>query len=199
MENNINMNYLFQILSDFVCALLLALSFGLVSFNYTKIVEPFVRLFSRKMSEEISMDRLDEQILQIKAQMSALSPTADFAKYYKNERLLNKLKEEKEKLDKTIFSKSIISSVKMTIAVKTIFMVIATFLMWKAEFFVLLKMDSKWFYPLNISMYKDVFGGDDVEEDLPQNVTLFGLVLLTLLVKKICEYRTNDNNCFNIY
>nr|CAD2164872.1 unnamed protein product [Meloidogyne enterolobii] len=116
--DNINsFNFLFQILSDFVCAFLLSLSFGLVDFNYTKIVNSFLRSFSRKTREEFSLDRLNEQMIQLKNQMSMLSPTADFAKYYKNERLLNKLKEEKEKLDKTIFSKSIISSVKINIAV----------------------------------------------------------------------------------
>uniref|UniRef100_A0A914LHJ6 Guided entry of tail-anchored proteins factor 1 n=1 Tax=Meloidogyne incognita TaxID=6306 RepID=A0A914LHJ6_MELIC len=166
--DNINsFNFLFQILSDFACAFLLSLSFGLVDFNYTKPVNSFLGLFSRKTSEEISLDRLNEQMIQIRNQMSMLSPTSDFAKYYKNERLLNKLKEEKEKLDKTIFSKSIISSVKINIAVKTIFMVIATCLMWKAEFFVLFKMDTKWFWPLNIlNLQNNIFGGQGKEEEV---------------------------------
>ena len=57
-----------------------------------------MHFFSHKTREENSLDHLDEEIIQIKTKMSLLSPTADFAKYYKCERSLNKLKEEKEKL-----------------------------------------------------------------------------------------------------
>lgn len=189
-------SFAFNVMENILAVYLFSIATGLCTSKFEKLSHAFMRVFRvRRAEEDAQLDQLNAKIVDIKSQMSQLSPTADFAKYFKCERSLKKLEEEFAKIETNLTARTLISSMKLRVVFAALLIVLSLFLAWHSnQDFVYISLDKKWLYPLCYLMRLGAFTASI--DDSTQKVTMFEFLLMAVAVKKIYEYRSRPSDIY---
>uniref|UniRef100_A0AAF5PSI7 Tail-anchored protein insertion receptor WRB n=1 Tax=Wuchereria bancrofti TaxID=6293 RepID=A0AAF5PSI7_WUCBA len=139
------------------------------------------------------IETLNLEVKQIRSEMGALSPTAQFAAYFRKERVLNQLSAE---LSALIMERERNSDITSTLSfvVSGIFVqLIAVLLMFYSRNVVIGHINSTYFWPFNFLLYIPNFSvpmsGNNITEGTP--VTLFSFLSLVTFVWQNAFSRTS--------
>uniref|UniRef100_A0A915BE19 Tryptophan-rich basic protein n=2 Tax=Parascaris univalens TaxID=6257 RepID=A0A915BE19_PARUN len=141
----------------------------------------FGALLRRRTADEDEIDRIEAELREERRQLALLSPTAQFAAYFKKDRHVNRLESEY----KVLVSKRQKATFATSIALKVLFIsmcyVIAVALMFYSRHVEVGTIDSTYFWPFSFLLRTPNIGtleGDS--EECP--VTLFAVLILCMFV-----------------
>ncbi|KAK6109384.1 CHD5-like family protein [Brugia pahangi] len=150
------------------------------------------RIYRNEMDHRI--ETLALEVKQIKSEMGALSPTAQFAAYFRKERVLNQLSAELSALIMEREKNSGIAST-LSLVVSGIFVQLtAVLLMFYSRNVIIGYINSTYFWPFNFLLYIPNFSvpisGNNITEGTP--VTLFSFLSLVAFVWQNAFSRANS-------
>nr|CRZ26091.1 BMA-WRB-1 [Brugia malayi] len=150
------------------------------------------RIYRNEMDHRI--ETLALEVKQIKSEMGALSPTAQFAAYFRKERVLNQLSAELSALIMEREKNSGIAST-LSLVVSGIFVQLtAVLLMFYSRNIIIGYINSTYFWPFNFLLYIPNFSvpinGNNITEGTP--VTLFSFLSLVVFVWQNAFSRSNS-------
>ncbi|VIO99246.1 Uncharacterized protein BM_BM6702 [Brugia malayi] len=183
----------FGVLACFVAVFTFAYWMILTQWLATKLKRLLPRrIYRNEMDHRI--ETLALEVKQIKSEMGALSPTAQFAAYFRKERVLNQLSAELSALIMEREKNSGIAST-LSLVVSGIFVQLtAVLLMFYSRNIIIGYINSTYFWPFNFLLYIPNFSvpinGNNITEGTP--VTLFSFLSLVVFVWQNAFSRSNS-------
>ncbi|KAK6109385.1 CHD5-like family protein [Brugia pahangi] len=183
----------FGVLACFVAVFTFAYWMILTQWLATKLKRLLPRrIYRNEMDHRI--ETLALEVKQIKSEMGALSPTAQFAAYFRKERVLNQLSAELSALIMEREKNSGIAST-LSLVVSGIFVQLtAVLLMFYSRNVIIGYINSTYFWPFNFLLYIPNFSvpisGNNITEGTP--VTLFSFLSLVAFVWQNAFSRANS-------
>ncbi|KAI1714864.1 FAD binding domain-containing protein [Ditylenchus destructor] len=183
----------YLVLSVLECVLAVAcfaIATNLVGFEFMQLF----RLFRRWSADEIEFRRLSKLIAEVTSKMTKLSPVNDFAQYFKQDRIRNKLMDQRNAISQRISRDSFLGSMKVMLFARALFMLISMVLVWHVgNSLIIARIDSNLFFPFNFLLLFpasfNLFGfwlpGDGSEngsgDEIP--IPLFNFLVMALFVR----------------
>ncbi|EFO15819.1 hypothetical protein LOAG_12689 [Loa loa] len=173
----------FGILACFVAVFIFAYWITLARWFATKL-KPLLPRRTHHNAVDSQIETLALEVRQMKSELDALSPTAQFAAYFKKERSLKQLLTELNALTMEREKNSGMTSTLLLVASGIFVQLIAVLLMFYSRRVIIGRINSSYFWPFNFLLYIPNFSAstnvDDNVEGTP--VTLFAFLSLVIFV-----------------
>ncbi|KAI1714646.1 hypothetical protein Ddc_11367 [Ditylenchus destructor] len=191
----------YLVLSVLECVLAVAcfaIASNLVGFDFMQLF----RLFRRWSADEIEFRRLSKLIANVTSKMATLSPVNDFAQYFKQDRIRNKLLDERNVVSQRISRDAFLGSMKVTLFARALLMLISMVLVWHVgNGLTIARIDSNLFFPFNfLLLFPASFnlfgfwmpgGGNENEDEVP--IPLFNFLVMALFIRNLYIRRKKDS------